>query len=104
MIFLTGRVWTADRRRPWAEAVAIRGDRIVAVGSRDEIRALGTPARLIDAAGGLIAPGFIDSHIHLLAGGFRLTSVKLGDVSRRHELAQRLHDFAARIPPGTWIT
>lgn len=104
MIFLTGRVWTGDRRQPLAEAVAIRGDRIVAVGSRDQIRTLGTPARVIDAAGGLIAPGFIDSHIHLLAGGFRLTSVQLGDVSSRDEFAKRLHDFAARIPPGTWIT
>ena len=104
MIFLTGRVWTGDRRRAWAEAVAIRGDRIVAVGSRDEIRALGTPARVIDAAGGLIAPGFIDSHIHLLAGGFRLTAVQLRDVSSRDELARRLNEFAARLPPGTWIT
>jgi predicted amidohydrolase YtcJ len=104
MIVLTGRVWTGDRRQPRADAVAIRGDRIVAVGSRDEIRALGTPARVIDAATGLIAPGFIDSHLHLLAGGFRLTAVQLRDVSSRPEFARRVRDFAAGVPAGTWIT
>jgi predicted amidohydrolase YtcJ len=104
MILLKGRVWTGDRDRPWAEAVAIRDDRIVAVGGIDDLQRLGKPARVIDAGSGLIAPGFIDSHIHLLAGGFRLASVQLRDAGSRDELARRLRDFAATVPPGTWIT
>jgi predicted amidohydrolase YtcJ len=104
MTSLYGRVWTGDRRWPWAEAVAIRDGRILAVGTRDEIRALGRSGREIDAPGGLIAPGFIDSHIHLLSGGFRLTAVQLRDAGSREELTRRLHEFAAGLPAGTWIT
>jgi predicted amidohydrolase YtcJ len=103
LAIVNGRVWTAGGGHG-AEAIAIAGDRIVAVGTREEIRALGRPAHEIDARGGLIAPGFIDCHVHLLAGGFRLVEVQLRDVSSRDELAGRLRDFAATVPDGEWIT
>ena len=75
---LVGRVWTGDAQRPWAEAVAVRGERLVAVGARDEVAvAAGAEARVIDAGDGLIVPGLIDTHIHLIEGGRHLTSVQL---------------------------
>ncbi|HSQ28938.1 MAG TPA: hypothetical protein VLN49_03760, partial [Gemmatimonadaceae bacterium] len=66
-LILTGaRVFTADARRPWVEAIAIRGDRIVAVGSSAEVTKLATPAtRRIDVRGKVIVPGFNDAHAHL---------------------------------------
>ena len=63
------RIWTGDENDPWAEAVAVAGDRIVAVGSDDELAPLADRAgRVIDAAGATVAPGFIDTHVHFLDG------------------------------------
>ena len=96
-------VWTGDRARPWAEALAASGDRVLAVGSTAEIAALGD-GEVIDAAGRLVVPGFIDSHIHFLEGGFRLASVQLRDARSRADFASRIRAFAATVPDGTWIT
>ena len=104
LVLLNGRIWTADESRPRAEALAVRGDRLLAVGSNDEIRALvGEDTRLIDAGGGFVTPGLIDSHIHFLEGGFRLSSVQLRDAGSPEEFAERIATFAQTVPPGTWI-
>jgi hypothetical protein len=102
---VNGTVWTADSTIPSAEAVAISGDRIVAVGSNSQIRRLVSPqTRVIDANGGMVLPGFIDSHIHFLAGGLNLASVQLRDARTPAEFIARIKAFAATVPPGTWIT
>src|ERR1043165_624980 len=73
---VNGVVWTADSTKPWAEAVAISGDQIVGVGSSSEIRRLASAStRIIDAKGRMVVPGFIDSHVHFLAGGMNLAWV-----------------------------
>jgi predicted amidohydrolase YtcJ len=99
------RAWTGDPRRPWADAIAVAGDRIAAVGSSAEIRKL-TPhaARTIDGAGQMMVPGFIDSHIHFIDGGFGLSSVQLRDARTPDEFIARIAAFAAAAPPGEWIT
>ncbi len=100
-----GRIWTGDAHQPWAEAVAIRGERIIAVGSREEAaRAAGEGAKFIDADDGLIVPGMIDSHIHLVDGGLHLTSVQLRDAATREEFVRRIGEFAKTAPAGAWIT
>jgi predicted amidohydrolase YtcJ len=102
---VTGKVWTADPAKPWAEAVAVRGDRIIAVGTRDEAeQAAGDGANIIDAGDGLVVPGMIDAHIHLISGGLNLTSVQLRDAKSREEFVQRIADFAKKTPAGAWIT
>jgi hypothetical protein len=101
---VNARVWTGDARRPWADAIAVRGDRIAAVGSGAEIRKLvPAGARLIDARGGMVVPGFVDAHVHFVDGGFRLSSVQLRDASTPAEFAGRIRAFAATVPAGTWI-
>lgn len=103
-VIVHGRVWTADRERPWAEAVAIDGERILAVGSRDEIdRLRGARTQMIDAGSGLIVPGLIDSHIHLTDGGSNLSNVQLRDAATRDEFVQRIAEFARTLEPGHWI-
>jgi predicted amidohydrolase YtcJ len=104
-VVVNGRVWTGDPARPWAEAVAISGSTIRAVGSTAEITK-GIPASVvrIDAKGGLVAPGFIDSHIHFLTGGRNLSSVQLRDAKTKEQFIARIRDFAKTVPPGTWIT
>jgi hypothetical protein len=99
------RVFTADPARPWAEAVAIAGDEIFAVGSNEEIAEHAGPETVrIDAAGGLVTPGLIDAHVHFLEGGFRLSSVQLRDAGTPGVFTERIRDFAATLEPGTWIT
>lgn len=103
---VNARVWTGSAAGPWAEAIAVSGDRIVAVGATADVRGLadGTEARVIDAGGAMVVPGFIDSHVHFLDGGLRLSSVQLRDASTPAEFIRRVREFAATVPAGTWIT
>lgn len=97
-------VWTGETGRKRAEALAVAGDRIAAVGSHDELHLLIQSAqRRIDARGGLVVPGFIDSHLHLVEGGLRLRQVELRSAASREEFVARLREFAARTKPGSWI-
>ncbi len=99
------RAWTGDARRPWADAIAVAGDRIAAVGSGAEIRKLAPAgARVVDGQGQMMLPGFIDSHIHFVDGGFGLASVQLRDARSPAEFIARIKAFAATAPPGAWIT
>ena len=101
---VNARVWTGDPRRPWADGVAVRGEQIAAVGTSDEIRRLASGVTPIDAAGRLVVPGFIDTHVHFVDGGFRLASVQLRDAATPEEFARRIAEFARTVPEGTWIT
>ncbi len=105
LALLDARVWTGNPRLPWAEAVAVRGERLIAVGTRAEVeRHLGAGTRVIDAKGRFLVPGFNDAHLHFLDGGFRLSSVQLRDAKTPAEFVARIKAFAASVPKGTWIT
>ncbi len=101
---LNATIWTGDPDNPTAEAVLIEGDRIVAIGSSMEIRPKIGDARVIDATGRFVVPGFIDTHVHFLDGGFKLASVQLRDADTPEEFARRIGDFAKTVPEGAWIT
>ena len=105
LAIVNARVWTGDPRRPWADAVAVRGDRIAAVGSSAEVRKMAVAStRVVDAKGGMLVPGFHDAHVHFIDGGFRLASVQLRDARSPAEFVARVKAFAATQPAGTWIT
>ena len=104
-IVVKGRIWTGDARRPWVDAVAVEGERIVAVGSREDVsRLTNSQTHVIDAGDGLVVPGLIDSHIHLIDGGERLACVQLRDADSREEFTRRIAEFARKKQPGEWIT
>jgi predicted amidohydrolase YtcJ len=103
VVIVNARVWTGDTRRPWVDAVAIEGDRIKAVGTSAEIMKLAGGARVIDARGAMVVPGFTDTHVHFITGGFRLASVQLREARTPAEFIARIKAFAATVPKGTWI-
>jgi len=105
LIILNASVHTMNAAQPTAQALAINGNRIVAVGANNEIQRLaGESTRVIDSRGQLVLPGFNDAHVHFMSGGFQLDSVDLRDANTPQEFAERLRDFAARLPKGRWIT
>ena len=105
LLLVNGRVYTLDPARPWAEAVAIRGDRIVAVGADGDVaRARGPATRVIDLQGRFALPGFNDAHVHIEATGALLVGVNLLDVHDPLRFRQRMADAASRLPKGSWIT
>ena len=103
-LIINARVWTGNPSQPWAGAIAIAGERIAAVGDGADLTARFPGARLVDADGGMVTPGFIDTHVHFVEGGFRLASVQLRDAKTREEFVDRIAKFAATVPAGTWIT
>ena len=77
---VNARIWTGDPKRPWADALAATGDRITLVGTSAAVKKLATAStRIVDGQGMMVVPGFIDSHVHFIAGGFGLSSVQLRD-------------------------
>jgi len=104
LALLGGSVWTGDAGCPWAEAVAVQGEKIVAVGTSKDIRRLvGRDTRTIDLGGALVVPGFIDSHTHFLDGGFALLSIRLREAKSRDDFVARIRDKAAELGKGEWI-
>ena len=104
LIVTHANIYTVDRQHPRAEAVAVIGERIVAVGSRAEIDSWRGPAtRVIDAHGRLLLPGFNDSHVHFTDGGAALAEVQLNDAGSVEELRHRLATQVARTARGEWI-
>ena len=105
LIITNAIVHTMDTQQPTAQAVAIQGNRIVAVGSNEEVRQVaGAHTRVIDARGKLVLPGFNDAHVHFLSGGFQLSSVDLRDANSTEEFADRIRRFAEKLPAGRWLT
>lgn len=99
-----GRVWTGDTAQPFVQAVATRGDTVIALGDSGTIARLVGPATTVLGNGnGLVAPGFMDDHVHFLSGGFQLSSVDLRPATSPDEFIARLKAYASERRPGEWI-
>ena len=104
LILSGGRVWTAEEARPWAEAVAIRGSRIVYVGDTKGAEALRGPKTQMLALGGrLVTPGFNDAHVHLSGGALSLERVDLIEEQSLVAVQARIKAFAAANPGRPWV-
>lgn len=106
LILLDANVITLDGARPRANAVAVRGQRILAVGAGSDMEAVrGPETEVIDCRGRTVLPGFNDAHCHPLALAASLLSVDCGPSGVRSlaDLQARIAQQAARVPPGTWI-
>ncbi|HEX4696210.1 MAG TPA: amidohydrolase [Candidatus Udaeobacter sp.] len=104
LIVTNAAVYTVDKQRQKAEAVAVIGDRIVAVDSKAEIDSWqGPETKVIDARGKLVLPGFNDAHVHFIQGGAQLDQVDLTDASSPQEFAKRIAAQLSKTPKGAWV-
>jgi predicted amidohydrolase YtcJ len=103
-IYINGRFWTGRGNDASIQAVAVSGERILAVGTTAEISARKTATtQVIDLHGQFVTPGLIDTHVHFINGGFALQQVDLRDAATPSEFSRRIA-AAARARPGKWIT
>ena len=101
-IFVNGNIWTEDDAHPRAQALAVSGDKLLAVGSNAAIRALASPdTAIVDLHGRLVVPGFQDSHLHF--PGPSINEVDLTGANSLREFQQRIADFARSHPALPWI-
>jgi len=101
---VNANVHTGSKSQPKARAMAVSGNKIVAVGTDAEIRAMAGPStRVIDAGGKTVVAGFNDAHVHFMETGYQLSSVDLRDAKSPAEFVARIKAFAAKLPKGRWI-
>ncbi|MFQ5664344.1 MAG: amidohydrolase [Terriglobia bacterium] len=105
IVLLNAKVWTLEEEQPEAQAVALRGNRIIRVGTSEEVSrlVLGEYTRVINLRGKLVLPGFIDNHTHFAAAGRRLLGLNLLDVDDAESFRARVAEAARRLPGGAWL-
>jgi predicted amidohydrolase YtcJ len=104
LALINGQIHTVDPVRPRAEAVAVCGDRIAAVGTTADIKKLAGPGtRIVDLGGKLVLPGFNDAHVHFIDGAEEIVGVDLRPSKNEQDFAARLAGHAKRLPKGRWI-
>jgi predicted amidohydrolase YtcJ len=104
LVLRGGKIVTVDQARPEAQALAINGDTIVALGSNQAIQPLVGPAtRVIDLKGALAVPGFTDAHVHFTGVGEAAQNLKLGTAKTWDEIVRMVGDAAKKAKPGEWI-
>ncbi len=105
LIITNAKIWTVDKTRPHADAVAVLGERIVAVGNAADVDAWhGPQTKVMDAQGKLLLPGFNDAHVHFVDGGDHLQAVQLKDAASPEEFARKIGERVKTTAKGEWIT
>jgi len=104
VLVINGTIWTGNAEQPTASAFAIKNDKIIAVGSTEDIMKLKSDSmQLIDAENKFITPGFIDSHVHFLTGGLNLNSLLLRNAKTKEAFIQSIAEYVATLEDGEWI-
>jgi predicted amidohydrolase YtcJ len=105
LIVINGKVYSADGSADLAEAVAVSGNKVVAVGANREIQRLRRAQTVvIDAKGGAVLPGFNDAHAHLISGGLSLDQISLSDATTIDEIKDTIRVWSEAHPEREWIT
>lgn len=105
LVFTNGRIYTLDRKRPWASAIAVKGGRTIAVGEASDVSGLsGSSTRVVDLKGAMMMPGIVDVHAHLMMGGMaELFELRFPPTATFETLIARIGEAAAKAPEGSWI-
>ena len=105
IVFKNGNVYTVNERQPHAEAIAVKGDRIVFVGSNEEVKRYeGKGTRIVDLGGKTVVPGLTDSHYHLIGVGQREMTLNLEGTTSLEDFLAKVKARVDRAKPGEWIT
>ncbi len=104
LIVVNARIYTVNEKQPWAEAMAVRDGKILAVGSTTAIKSLSGPStRIIDAQDRLLLPGFTDCHVHFMDGSLSLQRVNVEDAKDLADVQRMIKQFAAAHPNDAWV-
>lgn len=103
LLLYNGKVFTADENYTIAEAVAVDGEKIVAVGTTKDLRAKYQAAKEIDLGGKLVTPGFNDAHVHFLRGALALLSVNVEGTKSLAEAQAKVAAKVKELKPGEWV-
>jgi len=104
VVLIHARIYTVNSGEPWAQAMAVREGKIIAVGSDKAIAAYQGPStKVIDAGERMVLPGFVDAHVHMMAGAAQLEQVSLNDAKTIGDFQKILKDYATAHPEKTWI-
>jgi predicted amidohydrolase YtcJ len=104
-VFVNGNIYTMNERQPRAEAIAVKGDRIVFVGSNADAKKYQTTgARTVDLAGKTVVPGLTDSHCHIFGIGERELTLNLEGTNTLEDFLAKVKERVAKTEPGKWIT
>ncbi len=101
-IYYNGNIWTGNANRPNARFIAVKGDRIIAVGNNHKTFQR-SDTKMIDLDRHFVVPGFIDNHTHFMSGGFQLMSINLRDVSSKNDFINRVKEYVQTISDGQWV-
>jgi predicted amidohydrolase YtcJ len=105
LVFKNGNIYTVDDARPKAEAVAVKADRIVFVGSNGEAQKyVGRNTRVIDLRGRTMVPGMTDAHHHLSGVGFREMTLNLEGINNLEDFLAKVKERVVQKKPGEWVT
>jgi len=105
LILHNGKIWTAEGRDTFVEAMAITGNQISATGNSNDIKKLaGSLTRIIDLNGRLVTPGFNDAHIHFLNGSNGLAEVELTETKTAEDVFFYIKKYSTAHPEKKWIT
>ena len=103
-VYVGGNIVTLDEKEPRAQAIALADDRVLAVGTDKDIRALAGPGtKVVDLKGRTVTPGLVDAHAHLVSLGLTRTRIDLSRAKSETEAAEMLRRKAAETPAGQWI-
>jgi predicted amidohydrolase YtcJ len=105
LVLINGRVWLGGDSSSFAEAIAIKGNQIIRVGSTAEIkRIIDERTQIIDLVGKLVTPGFNDAHIHFLSGALGLEEIDLNGAATVAEMVERIAAYARKNSDRPWLT
>lgn len=104
-VFINGNVYTVNERQPRAEAIAVKGSKIIFVGSNKQAKPYqGKNTRVVDLKGGTVVPGLTDSHYHLSGVGAREITLNLEGIGSLEEFLAKVRERVDRAKPGEWVT
>jgi predicted amidohydrolase YtcJ len=103
IIFKNAYFYTLNSKQPVVSEIAVKNDKIIFTGEKTPLSNINEGTLVIDLKGKFTLPGFIDSHLHFMDGGFSISSIDLRYAATKDEFIQKIADYAKKIPKGEWI-